>query len=76
MEVLGISIPNINIVHSKVGSLTISIPGGALSWLVSRSAPITITVEDLHILVDKKVLAPGEAVLKLEAAKRSALDVE
>ena len=71
-----LDLPSVNVKYGRVGSLTLSIPGGAIAWLVSKTAPITVTVADVHILVDKKISLPGEAEAKLQADKVSALDLD
>lgn len=71
-----LDLPSVNVKYGRVGSLTLSIPGGAIAWLVSKKAPITVTVADVHILVDKKISLPGEAEAKLQADKASALDLD
>lgn len=71
-----LDLPGVAVKYGRVGSLVLSIPGGAISWLVSKKEPISVTISDVHILVDKVVPLPGEAGLKAQAAKAAALDLD
>lgn len=71
-----LDLPGVAVRYGRVGSLALSIPGGALAWLVSKKEPISVTISDVHILVDKVVPVPGEAGLKALAAKTAALDLD
>lgn len=72
----GLNLPSVNVKHGRVGTLTLTIPGGAIAWLVNKQSPITVTISDLYILVDKKISAPGEIAQQLMSAKAAALDLD